>query len=369
MKQLRLLVVLFLLPVQVLRAEEAHPTVVTIGAILMLTGDQAAYGVAMREGIELAYEDALASNTFGARRIKLLVEDSRLDPKTAHTAAKKLIEIDHIIAALDASFLEIMANGKLFEQARVPVVTLWDSSQEIEQLGNYVFGIGIWTPSAAEAAAQFSLQTLAAKTAVILSMQNEWSETVAKLFQEQFERGGGKVLRSESLPPATSDFRTSLAKAKNLRPDVFYTPVTENIVPFYTQLRQLGVSAPIVTSDIVAKEHIALAPSVFEGLYQTMPPQPTSPAAEKMLALYREKFQREPSLPLITALGYDGMRLLLKALADGATASEEVKKNLYTVSDFPGASRTISISADGSSPVAEKMFRLTAEKWQEGNRK
>jgi branched-chain amino acid transport system substrate-binding protein len=165
---------------------------VRLGAILMLTGDQAVYGKALLEGIELGLDEA---NATGDRKFSVIVEDSQLKPQVAHTAATKLVKTDRVAATLNASFIESMANGKVFESAKVPVITLWDSASEIEQLGDYVFGIGLWTPSSARRASDFAATNLSARSAVIINTEAEWSETVAGLFEEYFTEGGGTILK------------------------------------------------------------------------------------------------------------------------------------------------------------------------------
>jgi branched-chain amino acid transport system substrate-binding protein len=334
---------------------------VRLGAILMLTGDQAVYGKALLEGIELGLDEA---NATGDRKFSVIVEDSQLKPQVAHTAATKLVKTDRVAATLNASFIESMANGKVFESAKVPVITLWDSASEIEQLGDYVFGIGLWTPSSARRASDFAATNLSARSAVIINTEAEWSETVAGLFEEYFTEGGGTILKRASVTPREADFRTLILLVKSLRPDVLYAPLTENLVPFYKQLRAAHFDKPIIASDIIAAEHINQAPQVFEGVYQTNAPAPDGQAFPHLKALYRKKFQREPTLPLFVAWGYDGIRLLTSAVSKVGPKSEAIKDYLYTIAGFPGASSTISFNREGSSPVIERMFVIRGGRFE-----
>jgi branched-chain amino acid transport system substrate-binding protein len=342
-------------------ADAAPKQSVRVGAILMLSGDQAVYGKALLEGIELGLEEA---NANAKEHFSLIVEDSQLKPQVAHSAATKLLKVDRVTAALNASFIESMANGKVFESAKVPVITLWDSASEIERLGDYVFGIGLWTPSSASRASDFALTSLSARTAVIINTQAEWSETVAGLFEEYFAEGGGVVLKRISVSPKENDFRTLVHLAKNFNADVLYAPITENLVPFYKQLREVQFSKPIITSDIIAAEHINQAPRIFEGVYQTNAPEPEGEVCASVVALYRRKFKREPTLPLFVAWGYDGIRLLTSAISKVGPDSEKIKEYLYTVDGFPGASSRITFNRSGSSPVMERMFVIRGGKFE-----
>jgi len=134
-----------------------------VGAVLILTSDQAVYGKAMQEGMEIAVEDCSAKLKPHKRQIKVFYEDGALRPKQAHTAAMKLISQNSIVAAVNSAFSEVMANGQLFERYKIPAITLWDSSRQIEQLGDYNFAIGLWTPSSAEVSSQFALNQVGAR--------------------------------------------------------------------------------------------------------------------------------------------------------------------------------------------------------------
>lgn len=342
----------------------AEDSAIKIGAILMLTGDQAVYGNAMRQGIELAREEINHAGGIGKRKLTVILEDSQLKPKEAHTAAVRLVTQEKISAAINASFIEVMANGSVFEKAKIPAITLWDSSEEIEKLGDYIFGVGVWSPSSANRAAEFSSSDLRAKTAVIINLHAEWSETVGKLFAARFESLGGKVLKVFTLLPSSTDFRTVLLQAKALGADVLYTPLTENIVPFYTQLHAMQLTAPVVTSDIIADEHIRSNPTVFEGIYQTNPADPDSPAAQRLLQKYRERYGRTANLPLFVAWGYDAVHLFARAIEQAGENPQKIKDFLYSVRGYPGASGTISFNSRGSSPVLEKMYRIKNGKFK-----
>lgn len=337
----------------------AEGTTIKIGAILHLSGDQAMQGNAFREGIELAAHVVNEKGGIDGRKVKVIFEDSHLKPKDALMAAKKLISSDKIVAALNSSYLETMASGGDFEGARIPVITLWDSSEAIEGMGDYVFGIGVWTPSAGETAAAFSRDRLSARTAVIIAMENEWSQMVSRYFGDAFEAAGGKILHQFDLDPQTVDFRSIFTKARALKADVYFTPVTDHVVPFYRQSRELlGRNANIITSDIITEAHLAQSPASFEGIYQTQPQDPDGPATLEMARSYQEFFRKRPAQILITGWGYDGMMLLAEAMKRGGVSPENIKSELYKVKDYAGASGTISIDDKGSSRALERIFQI-----------
>jgi hypothetical protein len=78
---------------------------------------------------------------------------------------------------------------------------------------------------------------------------------------------------------------------------VIYSPVGDNIVPFYVQLRQQIPDIPVVSSDVIAEEHIRQAPVVFEGIYQSQMKDPSGPDFERVAIAYQKRFNKAMTLP------------------------------------------------------------------------
>ena len=140
------------LPLSTVRSEEE----VKVGVLLALTGPYPLQGNAFREGIQLAEEEINRTGGINGIRFKVLIEDTVNDPKNALTAAKKLIEKDKVSAALMSSYPEYRTGGMEFEKNKIPVIALWDSSPELDGMGDFIFGIGPWTPSSGSVSAEFA---------------------------------------------------------------------------------------------------------------------------------------------------------------------------------------------------------------------
>lgn len=334
-----------------------------VGVILHLSGDLAMQSRAFQRGIELAAAE-LQEEGIGGRQIELIFEDGHNQAHISNRAARKLITFDKIQAGIISSYLDAAANGPLFEAAGVPVITLWDANPEIDALGDYIFAIGPWTPGSGEAAAAFSRKKFAAKRAVIVRSQDPFSESVERSFTESFTHAGGEVLKSFVLNVSDRDFRAVIAKIKKLKPDVIYSPVVYNQVPFYRQIRELGIGVPIISCDVITNQHIDAAPGAFEGVYHTMIPSPNSKEFERVSAVHQQTYGQEIKLPWFVAAGYDALHLLAEGARRHGAEPEAIKNALYTISDFPGASAKLSISRAGSSPQFEKVYRITNSRFE-----
>lgn len=164
------------------RAEGNESRPMKLGALLHLTGDLAPQGAALRRGIELAADEINAARGPDDPSLEVIYEDTALKSEIAFKAGKKLLEVDNVQAALVATSAETKAAGTIFERRKVPLVCLWDSSPIIEQIGDYVFGIGTWTPSVGETVAKYMYTTLGIRRAAVINSVDEWSLEVSKSF-------------------------------------------------------------------------------------------------------------------------------------------------------------------------------------------
>jgi branched-chain amino acid transport system substrate-binding protein len=350
----------FLLSSLPVASSEEPKREVSVGVVLHLTGDLAMQSAAFREGLELAVEEINNSRT--GMVLNLNVEDGQNNPKTSNSAVQKLLHHDDVVAVILSSYLDAMASGPLLEARKIPSLVLWDSSPEIDDIGEYTFAIGPWTPSAGEEAARFSTEKLGAKTAAIVVNSDSWSEAVGTFFKRDFERRGGKVLEEVVLGASETDFRTVISKIKSKKPDVLYSPLVFNLVPFYSQVKQLQLSSTIVSSDIIADEHISKAPQAFEGIFQTGLLDPSSEAYGRVAAAYKAKYGREISMPWFVAVGYDAASILAESISRSRASGADIKDSLYSLQDYAGASARISFNNKGSSPQLEHMYQIKGGK-------
>jgi branched-chain amino acid transport system substrate-binding protein len=335
---------------------------VKVGAILHLTGDLAMPSAAFREGIELAVDKINAGNLAG-KKITVLFEDGKNNPNASFTAAKKLLELEKVPVSIISSHLDAVSSAQLFEKRKTPVLVLWDSNPIIDALGDYIFAIGPWTPSAGEASANYATKILHGQRAAIFYNRDPWSETVTDSFRKKFTEQGGEIAAEFPLNPDEVDFRSVITKVKSLQVDFIYTPLVFNLLPFYSQLKELALNKPIVTSDIIADEHIQQAPQVFEGIYQTNLPEPTSPQFVQMKEQYQKKFGKPVSMGWFVGIGYDAMNIIAQAIRTAGADSHAIQQELYKIKDFPGATTSITINEKGTCPQYEVMYQIQKGKF------
>jgi branched-chain amino acid transport system substrate-binding protein len=342
-------VVLAIMLISPLRAENRPK----VGAALYLTSDVAPQSQAFLEGLQIGFEK---------EGIADLIVENVLTPKDSVTAMTKFIAIDHVVATVVNGQPDAMVVAPLAERSKVPTVVLWDANEDIDKAGEYTFSLGLWTKYSGEVAAQFANNELKARTAAIIAPEDVWAATVAAAFREEFVRNGGTVVYEASISPQETSYLEILARIRATKPAVIYDSIYNNTPAFFQRMRQGGVSAPIITADVLSEDFISKTPQIFENSYQTAVPHPNGPAFGALQTLYRDRHKKEMSLPWFVAVGFDTATLLSHAIKSVGADSVKITQWLYTVKDFAGASSNITISAAGSSPQRPEMYRVKAGK-------
>lgn len=339
------------------------PERIHIGGLLHLTGEWAPQGQAFYEGLQLAAKEINGQGGVNGQQIELDVEDTRYIPAQTHTASKKLISQKNITAAVATCVSETKVAGPLFQREDIPLITLWDSSPELEAMGQGIFGIGTWVPSAGQAPADFAKKKFGAKTAVVINSTTEWSLSVSEAFIDKFKADGGKVLHVFENAPTETDFRSIIARTKSLKPDILYVPIDGNLLAFFIQLKAAQFNKPVLSSDVIGADLIAQRPDVFEGIYQSQTSDPEGAKAQAMTKIYKKEFNRNPAYPLFTAWGYDAVHLLAKVIEKEGSDPSAIKDALYQVKNFAGVTGELTFNELGSARKNSDIFQITSGKF------
>ena len=338
------------------------PNAVQFLAMLHLSGDFAAEGKAMKEGMELALDEAIKKGIPGGVSVNLIVEDTEYDAKEVAGLASKNLLDPSIRGTFISTLHEAKGIAASLEKAQMPTIIIWDSSQEIEDMGNYIFGIGPWTEDAGKKAARFAMKSLDAKKVFVIGTNTDWSNLVSKAFFDYNTKAGVDVMGSVNLNPEDRDFLGILAKVRGSGAEVLYAPLTSNILTFTKQVESSQTTLPIIMSDVINPALIQEARGKLEGYYQTGLADPEGPLVMTMIHSFNEKYGRDPSNIMLTALGYDAMRMFLASMQSTGNTRENIKDGMYKIKEMEGPSGVTSISEKGSSPKYASVFQVVEGK-------
>jgi len=195
---------------------------IKVGLMLPYTGTYAALGDAITNGFKMAINEA--GGKFGGRDIEYFTVDDESDPAKAADNANKLIKRDNVdvmVGTVHSGVAIAMAKA-----ARDNNTLLIIPNAGAEDITGPMCAPNIFRTSFSNAQPALAMGKVAAekghKTAVTLTWKYAAGEESTGGFKENFEKGGGKVVKEMTLPFPTVEFQPFLTEIAALKPDVVY---------------------------------------------------------------------------------------------------------------------------------------------------
>jgi branched-chain amino acid transport system substrate-binding protein len=320
---------------------------ITIGGIFPLSGDVAAYGVAARNGIELAIEEINNDGGINGRRVVLIPEDDTGNPEITVNAYRKLTarnKVNVIIGSLTSGCT--IAITSLAQAQQVVLVAPAATAPEVTDAGDFIFRACFIDPFQGAVGGAFAANELRAKRAAILyDNGNDYSVGLKDNFITAFQNAGGLIVANESYITKDVDFNAQITKIRTANPDVVYLPDYYSTVALIAkQLRAQGINTPIVGADGWDGLAENAGDEVLNGFYSThYVSDSTDPRVQNFVAAYQLKYGSVPVS--FAALGYDSMYLIRDAIerAGSTTDSAAIRDALAATN---GAYLTGNLSFD-----------------------
>ena len=307
---------------------------VQIGAIEILTGPNAAYGTAIKAGLELALDEINAKGVLGGRKIALTVEDSAGNKDQAINAARKLIGRDRVVAVIGPTLSnEMFAVGPVVNERKIPIVGTSTTAAGITDIGPYVFRTSLpesdVIPVTLASAKARGVKTIA----LMYANDDAFSKSGFDTMKAAAEKAGLTIVAIEAFGGKDTDFSAQLTKIKGLRPDaVGISALVEPVSGVMLQARQLGFGKETLFvggngSNSPKLGEIAGAAS--DGLIVGSPWFIGKPDAtnQTFVKAFQAKYSKDPDQ--FAAQAYDCMHIMAAAIERaGAAESEKIRDAL-----------------------------------------
>ena len=330
---------------------------IKIGVIEPLSGPVAASGNYVRMGAEIARDWINARGGVNGRKIELLIEDNKSDPKEAASAAEKLIVRDKVPAIMGAwgSSMTLAAMPKL-EEYGVPMVVETSSASSVTKRGNpWVFRIS--PPSEMEALGlERYVDKLGVKKADFLAVNTDWGRGAIQAFGDMLKKHGVQVGAAEFMEQSATDMNAQLTKIKGTGGDtLFLTTAVEQITLVLRQGQEQRLQRKVVTTGGSSSptQLIKQAGPAAEGSYHIvffMPWFPESMPDGKLAKAFVDEWNKRghPFEGLTEGFrGHDGIATIAEAVKlAGNDEPKAVRDALWKVS-FTGVNGPIKFDKDG----------------------
>jgi branched-chain amino acid transport system substrate-binding protein len=330
---------------------------IKIGVIQPLSGPVAASGNYVRMGAEIARDWINARGGVNGRKVELVIEDNKSDPKEAASAAEKLIVRDKVPAIMGAwgSSMTLAAMPRLQEYG-VPMVVETSSAASITRSGNpWVFRIS--PPSEMEALGlEQYVDKLGIKRADFLAVNTDWGRGAVTAFGDMLKKKGAAVSAPEFMDQAATDMNAQITKIKGSGGDtLFLTTAVEQITLVLKQSQEQRLARKIITTGGSSSptQLIKQAGMAAEGTYHIvffMPWFPEAMPDGKLAKAFVDEWSKRghPFEGLTEGFrGHDGVATIVEAVKlAGKDEPKAIREALWRVS-FTGVNGPIKFEKDG----------------------
>ncbi|HTB22374.1 MAG TPA: penicillin-binding protein activator [bacterium] len=189
-----------------------------VGLLVPLTGDMAAFGTQVSQGVQLAIDAANAGRA-DADKIRLAVADEGEDTATAVAAADGLIEKDHVIGLLGPlSSDSAEALLPLLAANRTPMLCPAATRPDLANASPWFFRDILSPEAQASAMADYAVVACRLTRVASLVPDDYYGSVSARAFAARIGALGGAVAVSVTYSPGSRDFRDAMLALGGIDP-------------------------------------------------------------------------------------------------------------------------------------------------------
>lgn len=317
-----------------------------VGALLPLSGKNEYYGKEIQNAIELARAEINEQGGIGGRRLEVVYEDDKTDPRLGVSGMNKLATADRVPVVLGSwASGVVLATAPIAEEHKV-VVMAEAIAPKISEAGDYIFRI---QPSAVlyVHALLEGLPKLAVRRLAVLYINNEFGRALYDTILTDAQKQNIEIVASESYAEGDQDFRTQLLKIKGQKPDALFVGGYQEQASAMRQAHELGFTGKILASATFENQTLvaelgALAEGVIYPYHFSS--DTTNPKAQDYLRQYQNRFGVASGG--FGAAMYDGVFIVAEALRKCGENTACIKDALYNTR-HEGVNGTTTFDSNG----------------------
>ncbi|MGP4084918.1 branched-chain amino acid ABC transporter substrate-binding protein [Streptomyces sp. KR55] len=311
-------------------------TTLTIGVDAPLSGENSQTGLGIQYGAQIAVDDANEKNLVPGVKFKIKALDDKAQPATGQSNATDLTGDQSVVGAvgpLNSGVAQSML--QVFSAANMVQISPANTNPELTQGKNWqtdkkrpyktYFRTSTTDELQGSYAADYAFNGLKKKNAFVVDDKQTYGAGLAKIFNEQYKKLGGKVVGTDHVNTGDKDFGSLVTKIKNSKADLLYYGGQYDEAQLITkQLKDAGVKIPLFAGDgTFSTTYIETAGAAAEGDLVTAigVPADTLPAAKDFIAEYKEKGYKG-DYGAYGTYAYDATTAIIKAVKAAMDAND-----------------------------------------------
>jgi branched-chain amino acid transport system substrate-binding protein len=334
------------------RAQSKEP--IPIGTLCPLTGAGGAYGPDMQKAIVSVAERINKGGGIHGRPIQLFHEDSQTNPEAAVRAARKLIDVNKVVALMSTFASAVtLAVKPLAVEAKVFYISVSGADAVTEgNHGGYIARTQPNTKLQGQVYAKWVVSRKEWKRVALMTLQTPFAVPFGDNFTATVKSAGLTVTDSLIYEDKKASYRSEITRVLATNPELImllgYTP---DSVVMVKELFRAGYKGAVLgpAFAINAKFVEGAGAEVAEGVWAIDPAPSFDSPAYKQFAAAVPQADKNPYAPQ----SWDHMTLVGLALAAhrGDASGTAIKDTLRTISNPPGTA--VTSYEDGARLLAE----------------
>jgi branched-chain amino acid transport system substrate-binding protein len=323
---------------------------VKIGFNVPLTGFAAADGLSAKTGAELAVEQINAAGGINGDMLELVVYDDQASPKEAVPIAQRLIEKDQVVAAVSGSYSgATRAAAGIFQEAGVPYISAFAIHPDITRAGNYVFRTSFVGEVQGRAGAKLVGEMLGLKRAVIVTLKNDFGQSLAAGFKEAAGKYGVEIIAEYEYGIKDRQFGPIVSTIRADKPDVIYASgYFFTAGPLVSQLRAAGIDVPVIGQEgYDSQKFIDIAGPASEGTIITTSLDRDSTVAETKDFIASFEAKSGQKADMVAASAHTAVKVLAAAMQAAGTKDRAAIRDAIAATDLTASTGQISFNQLG----------------------
>ena len=293
---------------------------VTIGAIEILSGPNAKYGVSIKQGFDLGVAEANRAGGVKGRPLAIAYEDSAGSKEQAINAARQLLGRAKVPLLLGPTLsTEMFAVAPIAVERKTPIIGTSTTAIGITAIGPYVFRTSLPEADVIPVTLRAARDKLGVKkVAVLYGRDDAFTKSAYDVMAKALADLNIEVLTTETFGAKDADFSAQLTKIKSLNPDAIVVSALADAGAGILLARQALGFPPSVRviggNGLNSPKVLEIAGAAADGLLVGSPwfVGKSDPLNEKFIADYRAAYGAEPDQ--FAAQAFDTAHIVASAL-------------------------------------------------------
>jgi branched-chain amino acid transport system substrate-binding protein len=344
-------------------AAPAVAGVIKIGLMAPITGAFASEGQDMQKILELMAQEVNKAGGINGDTLELVVEDDGSTPRSAATAASRLVAkgVPVVIGTYGSAVTE--ASQDIYDEAGMVQIATGSTAIRLTAKGLKRFFRTCPRDDEQGRVAVATLSRLGFKRVAILHDNSAYAKGLAieakKLIEE---KKSADIVFYDALQPGERDYSAILTKIKGVAPEaIFFTGYYPEAGLLLRQMAAMKWAVPMIGGDAANNHDLvkiagAAAARGYRFISPPMPADIDSPAAREFLAAYQARHGSQPS-SIWSVIAGDAFAVLVSAIkakgADPAAIADYLHAGMPAIDGLTGT-----ISFDDKGDRVGDVYRL-----------